>query len=115
SLGRPAGGADGQGHVGVLGVGEDEVLGAVRVGVDAGQFPVQGFLGHGLPQRRPKRAPKVHRPTTMQKSAWTARNTQPLTNSSPQDATYTTVRISLCLNSWSPTIHMQTSRTRART
>ena len=45
-LGRAAGGADGQGHVGVLGVGEDEVLAAVRVGVDAGQFEVERFLHH---------------------------------------------------------------------
>ena len=34
-------------HVGVLGVGEDEVLAAVRIGVDAGQFFVERFLDHG--------------------------------------------------------------------
>ena len=35
-----------QRHVGVLGVGEDELLAAARVGVDAGEFLVEGFL-HG--------------------------------------------------------------------
>ena len=43
---RPAGRADGQGHVGVLGVGEDEILAAVRVGVNASQFCVERFLHH---------------------------------------------------------------------
>ncbi len=50
-LRRTAGGADGQGHVGVLGVGEDEVLAAVRVGVDAGQLEVERFLHYGDPQK----------------------------------------------------------------
>ena len=45
---RAAGRADGQGHVGVLGVGEDEVLAAVRIGVDAGEFDVERFLYHRL-------------------------------------------------------------------
>ena len=43
---RLARGADGQRHVGVLGVGEDEVLAAARVGVDAGQLQVERFLDH---------------------------------------------------------------------
>jgi hypothetical protein len=51
-LGRAARGADGQRHVGVLGVGEDEVLAAVRVGVDAPQLDVEGLLNHGLPLGR---------------------------------------------------------------
>ena len=42
-FGRPARRADGQGHVGVLGVGEDEILAAVRVGVNAGQFWSRDF------------------------------------------------------------------------
>jgi len=45
-LGRTAGSADGQGHVSVLGVGEDEVLAAVGIGVDASESLVEGFLGH---------------------------------------------------------------------
>ena len=40
-LGRLAGRADRQSHVRVLGVGEDEVLAAVRIGVDAGQFLIE--------------------------------------------------------------------------
>ena len=47
---RAAGRADGQGHVGVLGVGEDEVLAAVRIGVDAGQLHVERFCRHGRQQ-----------------------------------------------------------------
>src|SRR5207302_526988 len=43
---RAAGGADAQGHVGVLGVREDEVLAADGIGVDAPQFLIEGFFGH---------------------------------------------------------------------
>ena len=42
-LGRQAGCADAEGHVGVLGVGEDEVAAALGVGVDGGEFLVEGF------------------------------------------------------------------------
>ena len=40
-LGGSARRADGQRHVGIFGVGEDEILAAARVGVDAGQLGVE--------------------------------------------------------------------------
>jgi len=54
-LGRTSRRADGEGHVGVLGVGEDEVLAAVRVGVNALQFLVERFFHYLRPmsQSRP--------------------------------------------------------------
>src|SRR5947208_293654 len=45
-LGRAARCADRQRHVRVLGVGKDEVLRALRIGVDASQFLIKGFCGH---------------------------------------------------------------------
>ncbi len=47
-FGRAARRADGQGHVGVLGVGEDEVLAAVRIGVNARQLLIERFRGHSF-------------------------------------------------------------------
>ena len=44
---RLAGRADGESHVGVLGIGKDEILAAARVGVDALQLAVQRFFNHG--------------------------------------------------------------------
>src|SRR5262249_27922128 len=45
-LWRTARCADSEGHVRVLGVGEDEVLVAVRVGVNPGQFAIKYFFYH---------------------------------------------------------------------
>ena len=45
-LGRPAGRTEPERHVGVLGVGDDE-LAAARVGVDRGELAVERFL-HGV-------------------------------------------------------------------
>ena len=48
-LGRAARGADAECHVGVLGVGQDEVLAAGRIGVNGGQLAIERFLhGSGL-------------------------------------------------------------------
>ena len=58
---RAAGSADGQGHVGVLGVGEDEVLAAVRIGVDAGQLEIERFLNHDLFSGLTAKSPRTSR------------------------------------------------------
>src|SRR5688572_10155038 len=42
-LGGHAWSADPKRHIGILGVGEDEVLRARRIGMDVGEFLVKGF------------------------------------------------------------------------